>query len=217
MQSVDFLHLLEESSKSASHLLQRSIDKKNKMLSFQNVQESYQHVQESYQNVQESYLGPRTKSVQESNLTALENEGKITAAYTNQDNQESRKAIDGLNKENLVIIQKSTDESKIPTKSKNTLASKPSSSFFLNAEPINYQPLTESMQTPQKEGILEESAAKMFDYSAMIIKKNDGIVRQQQELVFEQTKRQIERLEKLQEMQVDSITRILKKQVRYIS
>ena len=212
MQSVDFLHLLEESSKSASHLLQRSIDKKNKMLSFQ--------------NVQESYLGPRTKSVQESNLTAfesnltaLENEGKITAAYTNQDNQESRKAIDGLNKENLVIIQKSTDESKIPTKSKNTLASKPSSSFFLNAEPINYQPLTESMTnlTPQKEGILEESAAKMFDYSAMIIKKNDGIVRQQQDLVFEQTKRQIERLEKLQEMQVDSITRILKKQVRYIS
>ena len=212
MQSVDFLHLLEESSKSASHLLQRSIDKKNKMLSFQ--------------NVQESYLGPRTKSVQESNLTAfesnltaLENEGKITAAYTNQDNQESRKAIDGLNKENLVIIQKSTDESKIPTKSKNTLASKPSSSFFLNAEPINYQPLTESMTnlTPKKEGILEESAAKMFDYSAMIIKKNDGIVRQQQDLVFEQTKRQIERLEKLQEMQVDSITRILKKQVRYIS
>jgi hypothetical protein len=90
-----------------------------------------------------------------------------------------------------------------------------------NAVPMVPSPL--SYVAPGPSGIqrvpdsfdVAESASKIYEYSSIMIRKNDGIVREQQDLVFEQTRRQIERLEMLQEMQVDSITRILQKQVRF--
>ena len=209
-----FLALLAESSKSANILLEKSLENKRKLVgrgqdeitgdvayTFPDAQQAPSIAAQSETSQVAGYfqslpLDPSAVLIEKENSPSFNN---LTAMTTRQPSL-PKAAAD-------VKVPLSGISRKAPTLQRLFAAPLAPSSLS------NVVTAQDGQPEPMSSYNMTESASKIYEYSSMMIRKNDGIVREQQDLVFEQTRRQIERLEMLQEMQVDSITRILQKQV----